>query len=98
MNPTTKCSSIMIFINVIVAEQATDRVTNLRVTNTNSRRIRISWTGVSEATGYRVTWRQENSTYRMLSIILSSRTFPHSGFDFVQISAYFFLFFAIFSL
>ncbi|XP_062854213.1 collagen alpha-1(VII) chain [Trichomycterus rosablanca] len=35
-----------------------NKVTDLRVVNANSRRIRISWTGVSEATGYRVTWRQ----------------------------------------
>ncbi|KAK3575599.1 hypothetical protein QTP86_031146 [Hemibagrus guttatus] len=37
------------------------RVTNLRVVNANSRRIRIAWNLVSEATGYRVTWRQGNN-------------------------------------
>ncbi|TSK42091.1 Collagen alpha-1(VII) chain [Bagarius yarrelli] len=37
------------------------RVTNLRVVNANSRRIRIAWNPVSEATGYRVTWRQGNN-------------------------------------
>uniref|UniRef100_A0A3P9NZE4 Collagen type VII alpha 1 chain n=1 Tax=Poecilia reticulata TaxID=8081 RepID=A0A3P9NZE4_POERE len=36
------------------------RVTNLRATNANSRRIRIAWQGVTGATGYRVTWRQGN--------------------------------------
>uniref|UniRef100_A0A3Q1H9R2 Uncharacterized protein n=1 Tax=Anabas testudineus TaxID=64144 RepID=A0A3Q1H9R2_ANATE len=42
----------------IKPEQATGIVTNLRVTNANSRRIRIAWSGVTGATGYRVTWRQ----------------------------------------
>ncbi|KAG7326181.1 hypothetical protein KOW79_009582 [Hemibagrus wyckioides] len=37
------------------------RVSNLRVVNANSRRIRIAWNLVSEATGYRVTWRQGNN-------------------------------------
>uniref|UniRef100_A0A8C1G944 Collagen, type VII, alpha 1 n=1 Tax=Cyprinus carpio TaxID=7962 RepID=A0A8C1G944_CYPCA len=37
------------------------RVTNLRIVGSNSRRVRIAWTGVSEATGYRVTWRQSNT-------------------------------------
>ncbi|CAB1353805.1 unnamed protein product, partial [Coregonus sp. 'balchen'] len=45
----------------IKAEQALEKVTNLRVTNTNGRRLRIAWTGVSGATGYRVTWRQGNN-------------------------------------
>ncbi|KAG9277174.1 collagen alpha-1(VII) chain isoform X1 [Astyanax mexicanus] len=45
----------------IKADQAPSKVTNLRVANTNSRRIRITWTGVTEATGYRVTWRQGNN-------------------------------------
>nr|XP_029537585.1 collagen alpha-1(VII) chain-like [Oncorhynchus nerka] len=45
----------------IKSEQALERVTNLRVTNTNGRRLRIAWTGVSGATGYRVTWRQGNN-------------------------------------
>ncbi|XP_026069082.1 collagen alpha-1(VII) chain-like isoform X1 [Carassius auratus] len=37
------------------------RVTNLRVVGSNSRRVRIAWTGVSGATGYRLTWRQSNT-------------------------------------
>ncbi|KAI9522930.1 hypothetical protein NQZ68_032492 [Dissostichus eleginoides] len=45
----------------IKPEQGIGRVTNLRVTNANSRRIRIAWTGAAGATGYRVTWRQGNS-------------------------------------
>ncbi|KAJ8257173.1 hypothetical protein GJAV_G00182690 [Gymnothorax javanicus] len=45
----------------IRAEQAVDKVENLRVTNVNSRRIRIAWAKVSGATEYRVTWRQGNS-------------------------------------
>ncbi|KAG7493506.1 collagen alpha-1(VII) chain [Solea senegalensis] len=45
----------------IKPEQNIGRVTNLRVTNANSRRLRIAWTGVGEASGYRVTWRQGNT-------------------------------------
>lgn len=45
----------------MISEQGLGRVTDLRVTNANSRRIRIAWTGVTGATGYRVTWRQGNS-------------------------------------
>uniref|UniRef100_A0A672SQM2 Collagen, type VII, alpha 1 n=1 Tax=Sinocyclocheilus grahami TaxID=75366 RepID=A0A672SQM2_SINGR len=37
------------------------RVTNLQIVGSNSRRVRIAWTGVSKATGYRVTWRQSNT-------------------------------------
>nr|XP_029519096.1 collagen alpha-1(VII) chain-like [Oncorhynchus nerka] len=45
----------------IKAEQALEKVTNLRVTNINGRRLRIAWAGVLGATGYRVTWRQGNN-------------------------------------
>lgn len=45
----------------MISEQGLGRVTDLRVTHANSRRIRIAWTGVTGATGYRVTWRQGNS-------------------------------------
>lgn len=45
----------------LISEQGAGRVSNLRVTNANSRRIRIAWTGVTGATGYRITWRQGNS-------------------------------------
>lgn len=45
----------------MISEQGLGRVTDLRVTNANSRRIRIAWTGVTGATGYRITWRQGNS-------------------------------------
>ncbi|KAI4827322.1 hypothetical protein KUCAC02_030725, partial [Chaenocephalus aceratus] len=45
----------------IKPEPGIGRVTNLRVTNANSRRIRIGWTGAAGATGYRVTWRQGDS-------------------------------------
>ncbi|XP_046704415.1 collagen alpha-1(VII) chain isoform X2 [Silurus meridionalis] len=41
--------------------QVPDKVKNLRLLNVNSRRIRIGWDAISEATGYRVTWRQGNS-------------------------------------
>ncbi|XP_074490386.1 uncharacterized protein col7a1 [Sebastes fasciatus] len=45
----------------IKPEQVAGKVTNLRVTHANSRRIRIAWAGAPGATGYRVTWRQGNS-------------------------------------
>ncbi|KAI5615015.1 collagen alpha-1(VII) chain isoform X4, partial [Silurus asotus] len=45
----------------ITPAQVPDKVKNLRLVNVNSRRIRIGWDALSEATGYRVTWRQGNS-------------------------------------
>lgn len=42
----------------VLSEQVLGRVTDLRVTNVNGRRIRIAWTGVTGATGYRVSWKQ----------------------------------------
>uniref|UniRef100_A0A671R313 Collagen, type VII, alpha 1 n=1 Tax=Sinocyclocheilus anshuiensis TaxID=1608454 RepID=A0A671R313_9TELE len=54
----------MIWKSLIELEQQVEpplRVTNLRIVGSNSRRVRIAWTGVSEATGYRVTWRQSNT-------------------------------------
>lgn len=51
----------------MIAEQALEKVTNLRVTNINGRRLRIAWAGVLGATGYRVTWRQGNSKCQMNS-------------------------------
>ncbi|KAJ8408998.1 hypothetical protein AAFF_G00240190 [Aldrovandia affinis] len=60
----------------IRAEQVVDRVTNLRVTNVNSRRVRIAWTGVPGATAYRVTWRHGNSAeqFRILGADASAFT------------------------
>ncbi|XP_035379953.1 collagen alpha-1(VII) chain [Electrophorus electricus] len=49
----------------IKAAQIPSKVTNLRVVTANSRRIRISWIGVSDATGYRITWRQGNTAEQM---------------------------------
>uniref|UniRef100_A0A8C2EGL9 Collagen, type VII, alpha 1 n=1 Tax=Cyprinus carpio TaxID=7962 RepID=A0A8C2EGL9_CYPCA len=46
---------------VFITTELPLRVTNLRVVGSNSRRVRIAWTGVSGATGYRVTWRQSNT-------------------------------------
>ncbi|XP_051562763.1 collagen alpha-1(VII) chain-like isoform X2 [Myxocyprinus asiaticus] len=40
------------------------RVTNFRLVSSNNGRIRIAWTGISGATGYRVTWRQGSSAER----------------------------------
>lgn len=33
-------------------------MTDLKVTDINSRRIRIAWAGVAGATGYRISWSQ----------------------------------------
>uniref|UniRef100_A0A3P9A9C8 Collagen, type VII, alpha 1 n=1 Tax=Esox lucius TaxID=8010 RepID=A0A3P9A9C8_ESOLU len=60
----------------IKAEQALGKVTNLRVTNTNGRRLRIAWTGVPGATGYRFTWRQGNNAQQ--SIVLGPNTISHT--------------------
>lgn len=60
------------------SEQVLGRVTNLRVTNANGRRIRIAWMGVAEATGYRVTWRQGSSKCYINLITFESRfSSPH---------------------
>lgn len=45
----------------VLSEQVLGRVTDLRVTNVNGRRIRIAWTGVTGATGYKVLWMQGSS-------------------------------------
>lgn len=58
----------------LLAEQGPGRVTDLRVTHTNSRRIRIAWSGVTAATGYRVSWRQGNSKYNV-SVSLSYKSY-----------------------
>lgn len=36
-------------------------MTDLKVTDINSRRIRIAWTGVAGATGYRISWSHGGS-------------------------------------
>ncbi|KAI5109494.1 collagen alpha-1(VII) chain isoform X4 [Silurus meridionalis] len=48
-------------VGEFTSAQVPDKVKNLRLLNVNSRRIRIGWDAISEATGYRVTWRQGNS-------------------------------------
>ncbi|XP_059186339.1 collagen alpha-1(VII) chain [Centropristis striata] len=60
----------------IKPEQGASRVTNLRVTNANSRRVRIAWTAAPGSTGYRVTWRQGSNAEqaRMLGAEVSSYT------------------------
>ncbi|TMS19132.1 Collagen alpha-1(VII) chain, partial [Larimichthys crocea] len=63
----------------IKPEQGVGRVTNLRVTNANSRRIRIAWTGVTGATGYRVTWRQGNSAEQSRLLGADVATFTIDG-------------------
>ncbi|XP_027135501.1 collagen alpha-1(VII) chain isoform X2 [Larimichthys crocea] len=63
----------------IKPEQGVGRVTNLRVTNANSRRIRIAWTGVTGATGYRVTWRQGNSAEQSRLLGAEVATFTIDG-------------------
>nr|XP_014341886.1 PREDICTED: collagen alpha-1(VII) chain [Latimeria chalumnae] len=37
-------------------------VTNLRMVETGSNVVRITWTGVSRATGYKITWRRSDGT------------------------------------
>lgn len=43
---------------VLFLEQGLGIVTDLKVTDINSRRIRIAWTGVAGARGYRISWSQ----------------------------------------
>uniref|UniRef100_A0AAV2M423 Collagen alpha-1(VII) chain-like n=1 Tax=Knipowitschia caucasica TaxID=637954 RepID=A0AAV2M423_KNICA len=59
----------------IKPEQVVERVSNLRVTNVSSRRIRISWSAVPGATGYRVTWRQGNGPEQTRTIGLETTSF-----------------------
>lgn len=47
----------------LLSEQVLGRVTDLRVMNVNGRRIRIAWTGLPGATGYRVSWKQGSSKF-----------------------------------
>ncbi|XP_051270453.1 collagen alpha-1(VII) chain isoform X3 [Dicentrarchus labrax] len=63
----------------IKPEQSAGRVTNLRVTNANSRRIRIAWTGVTGATGYRVTWRQGSGAEQSRLLGAEATTFTIDG-------------------
>ncbi|KAM6927203.1 uncharacterized protein col7a1 [Xenentodon cancila] len=63
----------------IKPEQVARRVTNLRITNVNSRRIRITWEGVNEATGYRVTWRQGNDAEQVRSLGAEATAFTIDG-------------------
>lgn len=60
-----------------ISEQVAGRVTNLRVANANSRKIRIAWIGAPGATGYRVTWRQGNSKCLMLPCVCEFIIFSH---------------------
>ncbi|KAL0978337.1 hypothetical protein UPYG_G00169230 [Umbra pygmaea] len=60
----------------IKAEEALRKVTNLRVTNTNGRRLRIAWTGVPGATGYRITWRQGNNSQQ--SVVLGPNSVSYT--------------------
>lgn len=58
----------------LISEQAPGRVADLRVTNSNGRGIQIAWTGVTGATGYRITWRRGNGWCRgkLLSFFTTS--------------------------
>ncbi|KAK2889366.1 hypothetical protein Q8A67_014741 [Cirrhinus molitorella] len=55
------------------------RVTNLRIVGSNSRRVRIAWTGVPGATGYRVTWRQSNTAEQSRVLGGDTTTFTIDG-------------------
>uniref|UniRef100_A0A4W5L699 Collagen, type VII, alpha 1 n=1 Tax=Hucho hucho TaxID=62062 RepID=A0A4W5L699_9TELE len=63
----------------IKAEQALEKVNNLRVTNINGRRLRIAWTGVLGATGYRVTWRQGNNAEQSRDLGPEASTYTVEG-------------------
>uniref|UniRef100_A0A8C8EQ70 Collagen, type VII, alpha 1 n=1 Tax=Oncorhynchus tshawytscha TaxID=74940 RepID=A0A8C8EQ70_ONCTS len=63
----------------IKAEQALEKVTNLRVTNINGRRLRIAWAGVLGATGYRVTWRQGNNAEQSRDLGPEASTYTLEG-------------------
>uniref|UniRef100_A0A674AAW9 Collagen, type VII, alpha 1 n=1 Tax=Salmo trutta TaxID=8032 RepID=A0A674AAW9_SALTR len=63
----------------IKAEQALEKVTNLRVTNINGRRLRIAWAGVLGATGYRVTWRQGNNAEQSHDLGPEASTYTLEG-------------------
>ncbi|XP_044133379.1 collagen alpha-1(VII) chain [Bufo gargarizans] len=47
-------------INVKTEDTVVAGVANLRVVETTPTRLRIAWTGIARATGYRVTWRQSD--------------------------------------
>uniref|UniRef100_A0A3B4CGT1 Collagen, type VII, alpha 1 n=1 Tax=Pygocentrus nattereri TaxID=42514 RepID=A0A3B4CGT1_PYGNA len=64
---------------VTVHIKAGVKVTNLRVVSANSRRIRITWTGITEATGYRVTWRQGNNAEQTRVLGADISTFTIEG-------------------
>nr|XP_046198264.1 collagen alpha-1(VII) chain-like [Oncorhynchus gorbuscha] len=63
----------------IKAEQTLEKVTNLRVTNINGRRLRIAWAGVLGATGYRVTWRQGNNAEQSHDLGPEASTYTLEG-------------------
>ncbi|XP_031705428.1 collagen alpha-1(VII) chain [Anarrhichthys ocellatus] len=63
----------------IKPEQGAGRVSNLRVSNTNSRRILIAWTGAPGATGYRVTWRQGNNAEQSRILEAGATAFTIDG-------------------
>ncbi|XP_056384102.1 collagen alpha-1(VII) chain [Hyla sarda] len=51
---------VPVTINVKTEDTVVAGVANLRVVETTSSRLRIVWTGIARATGYRVTWRQSD--------------------------------------
>ncbi|XP_077132643.1 collagen alpha-1(VII) chain isoform X1 [Ranitomeya variabilis] len=51
---------IPVNINVKTEDTVVAGVANLRVVDTTSSRLRIAWTGIARATGYRVTWRHSD--------------------------------------
>ncbi|KAM3877835.1 uncharacterized protein col7a1 [Diretmus argenteus] len=66
-------------VTVYIKPESAGRVTNLKVTNVNSRRIRIAWTGVAVATGYKVTWRQGNSAEQSRLLAPEASAFTIDG-------------------
>ncbi|CDQ92670.1 unnamed protein product, partial [Oncorhynchus mykiss] len=63
----------------VYIKAALEKVTNLRVTNINGRRLRIAWAGVLGATGYRVTWRQGNNAEQSRDLGPEASTYTLEG-------------------
>ncbi|XP_018612087.1 collagen alpha-1(VII) chain [Scleropages formosus] len=66
-------------VTIRAEQQAVGKVTNLRVMNANSRRIRIAWEGVPGATGYRVSWRQGAAAEQIRVLAPDSTSFTLEG-------------------
>eukprot|EP00066_Takifugu_rubripes_P022805 XP_011612071.1 PREDICTED: collagen alpha-1(VII) chain-like isoform X1 [Takifugu rubripes] len=67
-------------VNVYIkTEQGLGVVTDLKVTDINSRRIRIAWAGVAGATGYRISWSQGGGPEKSQLLGAEASTFIIDG-------------------